>query len=248
VWVRDHRVLITGGSAGIGLALAQAFLERGNQVLAVARSSERLRAATERLPRLQTATCDVANQSDLQRLISVVQERLGGLSILVNNAGIQRNDVYATTPTDTLLQHIGEEIDTNFTGLVKLTALALPLLQQAPEAVIVNVSSVLALAPKQSAPVYCATKAAVRSFTVALRYQLEDTAPDIRVVEVVPPMVDTDMTRGRSGTKLSPKEVAEEVLEGLATDKPEIQLGLARSFARLQRLSPALAARRMRRR
>ena len=248
MWVRDHRVLITGGSAGIGLALARAFLERGNQVLAVSRSTERLRAATERLPRLQTATCDVANESDLRRLVSVTQEQLGGLSILVNNAGIQRNDDFASTPTDTLLQHISEEIETNFSGLVKLTALALPMLQQAREAAIVNVSSVLALAPKQSAPVYCATKAAVRSFTTALHYQLEQAAPNIRVVEVVPPMVDTDMTRGRAGTKLSPEDVAETVLDGLAADKSEIQLGLARTFARLQRLSPSLAARRMRRR
>lgn len=248
MWVRDHRVLITGGSAGIGLALAHAFLERGNQVLAVSRSIERLRAATERLPRLQTATCDVANESDLRQLVSVAQERLGGLSILVNNAGIQRNDVYATTATDTLLQHVSEEIDTNFTGLVKLTALALPLLQQAREAAIVNVSSVLALAPKQSAPVYCATKSAVRAFTTALRYQMEDTAPHVRVVEVLPPMVDTDMTRGRSGAKLSPEAVAEAVLEGLAADRSEIQVGLTRTFARLQRLSPTLAARRVRRR
>jgi short-subunit dehydrogenase involved in D-alanine esterification of teichoic acids len=217
MWLRDHRILITGGSSGIGLALALAFLERGNQVLAVARSEDRLEAVAERFPRLQTAPCDVSNETALRRLMNTVVERLGGLSILVNNAGIQHNDDYASTNVDTLLGNSDREIETHLTGLAKLTALSLPLLRDAAEGAIVNVSSILALAPK-------------------------------RVFEAVPPLVDTAMTRGRSGNKMAPEAVAEEVLGGMASDRHEIQVGRTRMFAMLHRLAPALADRSMRRR
>lgn len=243
-----HTVLITGGSSGIGLALARAFHERGNRVLAAARGAERLEAAARALPGLLTARSDLTREDDVRRLVSDAADRLGGLSILVNNAGVQFQDDYTAEDADTILAHVDQEIGVNLTGLVKLTALALPLLAREREAAVVNVSSLLAIAPKQRAPVYCATKAAVRSFTKALRYQVEDGAPSVRVFEVLPPLVDTAMTRGRVGRKLAPEAVARAVMRGMEVERCEIRIGATRTLAAAQRLHPSLAERMVRRR
>jgi short-subunit dehydrogenase involved in D-alanine esterification of teichoic acids len=243
----NHRVLITGGSEGIGLALARAFVRRGNRVLVAARRADRLAAAAAQLPGLATAQCDLTDDRQLRALVATTEETLGGLSILVNNAGVQYNDRYIEDDDAVILAHVDAEIGLNLTALVKLTTLCLPLLRRAGAGAIVNVSSVLALAPKRSAPVYCATKAAVRSFTQALRYQLAE-ATSICVVEALPPMVDTAMTAGRKGNKMSPEEVAREILDGLAEDREEIYVGVARKFAVLRRLLPGVAARTMRNR
>ena len=246
--VSQHKVLITGGSTGIGFALARAFRERSNEVMVCGRRVNKLTEAAVQIPGLHTVQCDVARENDLERLVDAVGEKLGGLSVLVNNAGIQFNDLYGQTKPQTLLEHVDQEIGVNLSGLIKLTALGLPLLSQAAEAAVVNVSSVLALAPKQSAPVYCATKAAVRSFTKALRYQLEDSAPSIKVFEVLPPAVDTEMTRRMRGRKLAPERVAFAVLQGMERDREEIRVGVTSTVALLQRIHPGLAERAIRRR
>jgi short-subunit dehydrogenase involved in D-alanine esterification of teichoic acids len=237
----NHRVLITGGSEGIGLALAQAFVARGNRVLIAARRADRLAAAATTLDELETAVCDLTDETEIRRLVRTAESMLGGISILVNNAGVQCNDRYADDDRDEILAHVDAEIGLNLTGLVKLTTLCIPLLDRETDSALINISSILALAPKRSAPVYCATKAAVRSFSQALRYQLAEGS-SIRVVEVLPPMVDTAMTAGRKGPKISPDAVADAVLRGLERDREEIRVGLTRQFALLQRLLPGTAA------
>ena len=244
----NQKVLITGGSVGIGYSLAKAFHSRENQVVICARRKGPLREAAESLQGVHAVQCDVASEADLHRLVDETRERLGGLTILVNNAGLQRNDQYGEADQQTVLTHIDEEIGTNLTGLAKLTVLALPLLQEAREAAILNVSSVLAIAPKRSAPIYCATKAAVHSFTKALRYQLEASSPAISVFEVLPPMVDTAMTAGRGKRKMSPDELATAVLDNMAVGRLETRPGFTRTFSLLYRISPAVAHRLLKRR
>ena len=244
----NHKVLITGGSVGIGYALAKAFHARGNHIMICARREGPLREAAASLPGVHAVECNVASERDLHRLVDEAKKHLGGLSILVNNAGLQRNDRYGETDQQTVLAHIDEEIGTNLTGLTKLTVLALPLLQKVEEAAILNVSSVLAIAPKQSAPIYCGTKAAVHSFTKALRYQLEAGSSNISVFEVLPPMVDTAMTAGRGKRKMSPDALAAAVLEHMAIGRLEIRPGFTRAFSLLYRVSPAIAHRLLKRR
>lgn len=124
---------------------------------------------------------------------------------------------------------------------VLLTALFLDDLRAADPGVVVNVTSLLALSPKSSAPVYSASKAALRSFTRALRWQLADH-DSVRVVEVVPPMVDTAMTAGRGSKKMQPADVAERIVQGLEQDQAEIRLGVARLVHWLSRVAPPLAS------
>ena len=124
-----------------------------------------------------------------------------------------------------------------------LTTLCLPLLRQQPQSTIVNVSSGLAIAPKSSAPVYCATKAALHIFSKALRYQMEDAAPNIAVVEAILPLVDTNMTRGRGKEKISPEKVAKEIFEGMERNHHEIYVGKVKLFVLIHRVLPQLAER-----
>ena len=111
---------------------------------------------------------------------------------------------------------------------------------------IVNVTSGLALAPKQSSPVYCATKAGLRSFTKALRYQAQARAPHVKVVEALPPLVDTDMTRGRGRGKISAEACAAEIVAGMEAGRETIYIGKAKILRAIQGLSPSVAERLMR--
>jgi uncharacterized oxidoreductase len=244
--VSGHKVLVTGGSAGIGFALARELRGRGNQVVICGRSAERLAEAAGQIPGVHTVQCDISDDGDLAQLVDTTVAKLGGLSLLVNNAGIQFNHGFAEVELDTLLRDTDLEIDVNLAALVKLTARCLPLLRQQDPSAVVNFSSGLALVPKQSAPVYCATKAAVHMFSKSLRWQLEESAPSVRVFEVLPPMVDTDMTRGRGKGKLSPKQVADEVVRGIERDRREIRVGAVKALVWVNRLLPGLAERTLR--
>ncbi|GBE18310.1 putative oxidoreductase [archaeon BMS3Abin16] len=110
-----------------------------------------------------------------------------------------------------------------------------------PEAAVINVSSALGIVPKESAPVYCATKAAIHSFSKSLRYQLEKTP--VKVFEIIPSLVDTDMTRGRGKGKISPETLAKEVIKGLKKDNYEIRVGLVKILFLVNRVLPSLAER-----
>lgn len=109
-----------------------------------------------------------------------------------------------------------------------------------------DISSGLALVSKRSAPVYCATKAAVHAFSTSLRYQTERDAPNVSVFEAILPIVDTEMTRGRGNRKTSPDRVATEIARGIAADRGEIRVGLVKVLVPLHRTAPSLAARIMR--
>jgi len=241
-----NAVFITGGGSGIGLALAAALLELGNEVMICGRDPEKLERARAAHPGLRAVRCDLARARDLEGAAETVRGELGRLSLLVNNAGVQFNYVFAEDGD--ALERIDEEIASNFTGHVKLTRLLLPLLLAETEAAVVNVSSVLALAPKQSAPVYCATKAALRSFTKALRYQLEGSP--VKVFEVMPPLVDTAMTtgrgEGRGRRKIAPEQIARAVVAGLGAERYEIRPGLSQVAFAIHRLMPGLLARMVR--
>ena len=240
-----HRVFVTGGTRGIGLALARALTARGAAVAICGRSAEGIAEAREQLPSLTTLQCDLGDLEVLPSFVAQLRSTFGAPTILVNNAGIQFNHEWPTTDTAETLARLTTEIGVNLTSPLALTALLLPDLLGAREAAVVNVSSLLALAPKRSAPVYCATKAAIRSFSQALRYQLA-AHPSVRVVEVLPPLVDTGMTVGRGTGKISAARAADEIVRGMERDADEIYVGKGRLLRVLHRLAPGAAARLLR--
>lgn len=233
-----NTVFITGGASGIGLALAAWFLARSNGVIVCGRNEAKLQQAKERYPDIRTIRCDIANHDDVHDAMQQLLADGVSPTILVNNAGVQYRYDFLTDQRT--LQKIDEEIDVNFRSVVRLTAMFLPILRKAPESAIVNISSFLGIVPKKSAPVYCATKAAVHAFSKSLRYQLEGTS--VKVYEVIAPLVDTDMTRGREddAAKMSPEALAAFVFEALERDTYEVRPGRTKNVLLLHRVFPRL--------
>ncbi|WP_206831304.1 SDR family oxidoreductase [Alicyclobacillus fructus] len=184
-----NTILVTGGSTGIGLALAVRFLARGNRVVVCGRRQDKLDEAKAAHPDLITVRCDVMRPEERAQLLAYMKETYPDWNVLVNNAGIQQhvNVRRANEPWE----HYEREIAINFDAPVHLTLASLPHLLEQPRAAIINVTSGLALAPAAWAPVYSATKAALRSFTESLRLQLEGTP--VEVIEIAPPAVNTDL-------------------------------------------------------
>jgi len=186
----SNTVLVTGGASGIGLALVEQFLAAGSDVIACGRRADRLQALKDRHPHVKTLVCDVSKARDRQTLFAWVAREHPRVNVLVNNAGIQRYPkLDAATADDWPASE--EEIAINFEAPVHLSMLFIPHLLTRPHPVILNVTSALSFAPIARAPVYSATKAALRSFTLSLRHQLKSTP--IQVIELIPPAVDTDL-------------------------------------------------------
>lgn len=221
--LHDNVVLVTGGASGIGLALAQRLLAAGNQVIVCGRRSAQLQAAAAAHPGLVTRVCDVAHPDQRAALAEWVVGEFPALNVLVNNAGVQRR-LTLTAPEPWSATR--DEVAINFEAPIHLALLLLPQLQARSRAAIMNVSSGLAFAPLATVPVYCATKAALRSFTLSLRRQLAGTP--VEVVEIIPPAVDTDLGGPGLHTFGVPLDAfAEAVMAGLAAGQTEIAYGMA---------------------
>jgi len=245
--LRQHTALVTGGNSGIGAALTRALHHAGAQVIVTARDHSRLAALATELPGLVTLPADLADPTERAALLRTVSERFPQLSLLFNNAAVQHlaDHLAPLAPEAHAAQRARAqaEIALNIGAVVDLTLALLPTLRRAPESAVVFVSSGLALAPKKSAPVYCASKSFVHGFAKALRYQCEDAAPRLRIIEVLPPLVDTPMTAGRGRAKIPPAQVAAATLDGLRTGRREVNVGKTKLLRAVQRLSPALADR-----
>ena len=237
--LQNQKILITGGSSGIGFAMAKALIDLGNQVITADRNPEKQAKAKIELPQLICFPCDVTKAEDRERLVLYIEQEHADLSILINNAGIQY--YYQFTESNSIPSQVQAEIATNLEAPIHLCGLLLPVLSRQQESAIVNITSGLAWMPKQSAIVYCATKAGLQNFSRGLRYQLEETP--IRVVELIPPLVETAMTKGRGKDKVSPEVVAQALVKGLQAGKTEILVGKIKLLKMINRWLPALAER-----
>lgn len=234
-----NTILITGASSGIGLAMGRRLAALGNTIITVGRNAEVLNRLGDESSLIHPVVTDLADPQALDALAVLIEQQYPALNVLINNAGIQYNYPFAESSQH--LHQIDHEITVNLTAPLRLTALLLPLLLNQPQAAVVNVSSGLGLVPKKSAPVYCATKAGLHIFSKALGYQL--VATSVRVMDVIPPLVDTAMTEGRGQNKISPDQLVDEFLSGFARDQREINIGKVGLLRLIQRISPALADR-----
>lgn len=235
--MEGNTILITGGATGVGLALAESFIERGNKVIVCARTEEHLIRARERLPGLKVRKCDLSKDGECRDLHDWTISNFPEVNILINNAGIQRvvDLKKGLADLDRHREADGEdEIEINFRAYVQLAAAFVPDFIKRKEAAIVNVSSGLGFIPLTIMPIYCATKAAIHSFTLSLRHQLRDTP--IKVFEIIPPTVDTELdkgaraSRGQQDRGIPPGLVAKEVLPRMEKDEYEIAIGRAQGI------------------
>ena len=238
--------LVTGGGAGIGLELARSLVAAGAQVIVCGRDAARLAAAQAMLPELQTIRCDLADRGDTERLAAEIQRRHDHLDLLIHNAAIQQAIDFTGRPGAEAAALAEREIAINLTAPIRLTAWLLPLLQRAGDARIVHIGSALGIAPKRSAPVYGAAKAALRNFGIALDYQLADAGGAVKVQHVLLPLVKTAMTAGRGKGKISAATAARGILEGITAGTTEIRVGKAKLLPWLARIAPNLLAQLMR--
>jgi len=219
-------VLITGGATGIGYALAEAFLKADNEVIICGRRKLKLDEAKRKLPGVHVKRIDVARENERQVLLRWVTSNFSNINILINNAGIQRQFDFTSPKVARATRSKDDEVAVNFVAPVRLCALFTPKLLKRKAAAIVNVSSGLAFVPIATMPVYCATKAAIHSFTISLRHQLRDTP--IRIFEAAPPATDTELDRSFAGEQeeayrgISSQEVAAAIMEGMKADTEEI--------------------------
>lgn len=237
-------VLVTGGGRGIGLEIAKAFAKEGARVAICGRNEETLKAAARMIDEdVIYIIADLADSNALEQIATKIADQLGTLDILVNNAGIQLNYSLFERPYAEICQDIVREFKVDLVAPIKLSLALMPMLKASKSGAIVNIGSGLAIAPKTNAAIYCASKAGLRNFTRSLRYQAEQHAKKLRVVDVVLPMVRTDMTAGRGKGKIEPSQVANLIIKGLKKNNQEILIGKARILAVLMRLAPKLGYR-----
>ena len=218
-----NTVLVTGGASGIGLALVERFLARGNDVIVCGRRASKLAELSEKHPEVNTIICDIADPVAREKLFQDVTDSFGDINVLVNNAGIQRRvDLTENEDWDATRS----EIAINLEAPIHLSRLFARHLASKEEAAIVNVTSGLSFVPLANVPIYCATKAALHSFTLSLRWQLRNTSVD--VVEIIPPAVDTDLQApGLHTFGVNVNEFADHVFAELEAGKNETAYGTA---------------------
>jgi uncharacterized oxidoreductase len=235
--ISGNTVLITGGATGIGYSMAKAFLEAGNEVIICGRRQGRLDEARTKHPRLHVKKCDVTLDAERRSLLDFVKADFKRLNVFVNNAGIQRD--IDLTQGDKELSSGESEIKVNLEAPVFLAALFIPLLKENNNSYIINVSSGLGFVPIARMPLYCATKAAMHSFSLSLRRQLQETG--IRVIEVIPPAVDSELNpegranRNMKSTGVGSDEFVSAVIKDLQKDKPEIGFGFTNDLMNASR-------------
>jgi uncharacterized oxidoreductase len=205
-----NTILITGGGSGIGRGLAQAFHSLGNQVVIAGRRQSALDQTVANNPGMRAFELDVEKPSSIRDIAMRTVAEFPSLNVLINNAGIMRRENLLAQQTN--LDDAESIVATNLLGPIRLAAALMPHLLKQPRATIVNVSSGLAFLPMAVTPSYCATKAAIHSYTMSLRHQLRHTS--VEVLELIPPYVQTDLMDGAENPRAMPlSQFIAEVME-----------------------------------
>jgi uncharacterized oxidoreductase len=238
--VSGNTILITGGTSGIGFELATQLLALENTVIVTGQSQPHLDFARRTLPGVRAIKSDLGDPAAIANLYQQIADEFPNLNVLINNAGIMRKINLQTFGSN--LQDVTREVEINLNGAIRMVVEFLPLLKMQNRAAIVNISSGLAFVPLPISPVYCATKAAIHSFTQSLRIQLRNT--NITVFELAPPITATSLFRGDMsandvGVKpMDVKILVNRAIDGIKKDRLEIRPGLSNMLKIMSRLAP----------
>lgn len=228
-------ILLTGGTDGIGRELAGQLKAKGATVIVTGRTPERIEAA--KAAGYEVIAADLSTQAGVDAVLAAVKDL--DVDILINNAGVGSDHDFREAVPD--LADNDRCIWLNLNAPVHLITHLMDGLKARPEAMIVNTTSGLAVAPRAGGPIYCATKAGLRSYTLALREQLKGT--NIHVLEVLPPVVETKMTAGRGSKKMSPQDCAAQIVDAMESNATEANVGMVKLLRFVYSISPALARR-----
>lgn len=237
--LKDSTVLITGGSSGLGLEFVKQLTALGANVIVTGRKMDALNEAQKLYPNIHIFQSDVSNPKDIEKLYADVTKQFPDLNIIINNAGLMR--LIDLRDTSLSLENINREIATNLSGTVQMVHQFLPHLLTRKSAAIVNVSSGIAFMSYSAAPIYSATKAAVRAYTQALRLQLEDT--NVKVFEMIPPGVNTNLQNDwvkqpNPAMMMDADKMVSIAIKGLQEDKKELKPLLISVIKTASRIAP----------
>ncbi|MER2492992.1 SDR family oxidoreductase [Catenovulum sediminis] len=230
------RIVITGGTSGIGYELVK-NLYQTNQVIVIGRNEKKLQRLKQQFKNIACYQTDLSKRNEVETVANRIKQQFGVIDLLINNAAVQYTPTFMDNQFN--CQSIYNEIEVNFTSVCVLTYLLLPTLLHERPAAIVNINSALALAPKTTSSIYCASKGALNIFSQSLRYQLEAT--NITVLQAFLPLVDTPMTAGRGHQKMPVQSAAKMILKGIEKGVLENDLDKVKWFRLLLRMSPTIA-------
>lgn len=236
--LRGKTILLTGGTSGIGIEMVK-LLAADNRLLIAGRDVGKLKKLKSQFPDITTYRGDLSKAGAGIKLGGQIADKEKSLDMVIHNAAVQNEP--RLTDKDFKPENIAGEVNTNLTSIVELTQALLPSLEKSNAAVICNINSGLALAPKTNSAVYCATKAALNIFSLSLSYQLAGSR--IRVAQAFLPLVDTPMTQGRGTGKISAAKAAQDIVSGLAAGKTTINVGKVKLLRVLLIVAPWLARR-----
>ncbi len=234
--VSGKSIIITGGTDGIGLRLALLLKAKGARITITGRNEARMAAA--RSEGFDVIAADLSTLAGVDGFVTALHGR--DIDILINNAGAGSDHDFREADVIDLADN-DRCLFLNLNAPIHLITHLMPMLKSRPEAMIVNVTSGLAIAPRSGGPIYCASKAGLRSYTLALRAQLAGTK--VHVLEALPPVVDTQLTAGRGSNKMSPEECAKQIVSAIERGATEANVGMVKILRAVYSLSPSLARR-----
>jgi len=213
--ITNNTILITGGSVGVGLALAKRFLLLNNKVIITGEEFGKLEEIKKEFPELIVLAGDLTEQNSINELVLYIEREYSETNILVNSTAVQYN--YDIMDDPDFLRKADHEIYLNLIVPLNLTALLLPTLLKNKNSAIVNVSIDEFTVSQKSAAVYCAVKAGIRSFTKSLKYQLEDT--QVKVFEIIPSSINTPITAGHDEPLMEPDKLVDQFITDFYNDR-----------------------------
>ncbi len=242
-----NTILITGGTSGIGWELCKRLHALGNRILITGRNEAKLKKAKAALPDIEIIQSDVSRPNEIASLFARVAKDFPETNILINNAGIMKELNLHDTKGE--LEELTSEIEINLNGPIRMIKQFLPFLKSKPEAAIMNVTSGLAFTPLPTSPIYCATKAGLRSFTRSLRVQLKHT--NVKVFELAPPATHTELLGDfdpedmKGVSIMTVEDMVSAAVKGLENDKFEIRPGQSNQLKFMSRVAPEFILKQM---
>lgn len=238
--IKAKTILITGGGSGIGLEAARQFLDAGARVIVTGRNASKLEAAKKLYPSLITMQSDASNEADAKALYQEI-EKMGGIDILYHNAGVGAPPLNLGIPNNDHLKGAVYEMEVNYFGVIRLNNLFMDMLKSRPEGAIIHTTSILSIVPAAIEATYSSSKTALGFYIKSLRKHLQIINSKLKIFELLPPLVDTDMVADRTDKKISPEQLIKGLINGLKNDKYTIRVGDSKIIYLLNRLFPNIA-------
>lgn len=237
--LKGKAILITGGASGIGLEAVKQFLAIGASVIITGRNQGKLDEAKKLYPAITAIKSDISDADDAKKLFEQVQQ-LGGIDILYNNAGVLADPINLGLADDRHFEDAAYEINVNYLSVIRLNNLFMEMLKSRKNSAIINTTSILSFVPSLLEATYAASKAALHFYTVSLREHLKALNSNLKVFELIPPLVATEMAANMEGKRITTEALVKAFITGLQNDHMTIRVGDTKLASFLNRLAPKL--------